>query len=75
MRTVIDLPEEQIKARDSYRKKERISRAERRAVAAFLPAKPRMGFDFCGHPAFGNTKSFRKEDSVELVQRLRQEWE
>jgi Ribbon-helix-helix protein, copG family len=77
MRTVIDLPEEQIKALDSYRKKERISRAEvvRRAVAAFLPAKPRTRFDFRGNPAFGSSKSFRKEDSVELVRRLRQEWE
>ena len=34
---MLDLPEEQIKAFDSYRKKECISRAEgvRRAVAAF----------------------------------------
>jgi len=62
MRTVIDLPEEQIKALDSYRKKERISRAEavRRAVAAFLPAKPRMGFDFCGHPAFRKQQELSK---------------
>jgi ribbon-helix-helix CopG family protein len=76
MRTVIDLPAEQIKALDSYRKKERISRAEavRRAVAAFLPVKRQTRFDFRGHPAFGSSKSFRKEDSVQLVRRLRQEW-
>jgi hypothetical protein len=77
MRTVIDLPEDQIEALDSYRKKERSSRAEavRRAVAAFLPVKRQARFDFGGHPAFGSSKSFRKEDSVELVRRLRQEWE
>jgi Ribbon-helix-helix protein, copG family len=76
MRTIIDLPEEQIKALDRYRKKERISRAEavRRAVAAFLPVKRQTTFDFRGHPAFGSSKSLRKEDSVELVRRLRREW-
>ena len=70
----IFLPE-QIKALDSYRKKERISRAEavRPAVVAFLPVNRKTRFDFRGYPAFGSSKSFRKEDSVQLVRRLRQE--
>jgi hypothetical protein len=46
----------------------------RRAVAAFLPVKRQTRFDFRGHPAFGSSKSFRKEDSAQLVRRLRQEW-
>ncbi len=77
MRTIVDLPEDQIEALDGYRKKEGISRAEavRRAVASFLPAKPAKKFDFRTHTAFGSSKSFRKEDSVDLVRRLRKEWE
>jgi hypothetical protein len=41
VRTIVDLPEEQIKALDAYRKRHGISRAEavRRAVAAFIPPK------------------------------------
>lgn len=75
MRTIVDLPEGQIKALDAYRKRERISRAEavRRAVEAFVPtAKP--GFDFANDPAFGSSKRSRKEDSVKTVRRLREEW-
>jgi hypothetical protein len=77
MRTIIDLPEDQIKALDSYRKKAGISRAEavRRAVASFLPPEPGKRLDFRNHPAFGSSKSFRKQDSVELVRRIRSEWE
>jgi metal-responsive CopG/Arc/MetJ family transcriptional regulator len=77
MRTIVDLPEEQIKALDTYRKLHRISRAEavRRAVAAFIPAKSHKKVDFRRHPAFGSSKTFRKEDSVELVRRLRDQWE
>ena len=77
MRTIVDLPDEQIKALDGYRKKIGISRAEavRRAVASFLPAKARKRLDFRKHPAFGSSKSFRKEDPVEVVRRLRGEWE
>ena len=76
MRTIVDLPEEQIKALDSYRRKQGISRAEavRRAVAAFIPSRPAKKFDFLKHPAFGSSKSFRKEDSIKLVRRLREEW-
>jgi metal-responsive CopG/Arc/MetJ family transcriptional regulator len=39
MRTIVDLPDEQLAALDAYTKSEGISRAEavRRAVAAFVP--------------------------------------
>jgi hypothetical protein len=76
VRTIVDLPEAQIKALDTYRKKHGISRAEavRRAVAAFFPAKPHEKIDFRRDPAFGSSKAFRKEDSVKLVRRLRDEW-
>ncbi|CAN5556375.1 hypothetical protein BH20VER3_BH20VER3_04790 [soil metagenome] len=76
MRTIVDLPETQIKALDSYRKREGISRAEavRRAVAAFVPALGKGSTDFAHHPAFGSSKRYRKEDSVKAVRRLREEW-
>jgi Ribbon-helix-helix protein, copG family len=63
VRTVIDLPEEQIKALDSYRKKERISRAEavRRAVAAFLPAKPGWGLIFAAIPPSETARVFERK--------------
>lgn len=76
MRTIVDLPETQIKALDSYRKREGISRAEavRRAVEAFVPIRGKGRFDFANHPAFGSSKGTRKEDSVKTVRRLREEW-
>jgi hypothetical protein len=77
MRTIVDLPPEQIEALDGYRKSEGISRAEavRRAVASFLPPKQAKRLDFRKDPAFGSSKNARKEDSVEFVRRLRAEWE
>ena len=76
VRTIVDLPEEQIKALDAYRRRHGISRAEavRRAVAAFVPRKAPKKIDFRRHPAFGSSKTFRREDSVDLVRRLREEW-
>ena len=76
MRTIVDLPETQVKALDSYRKREGISRAEavRRAVEAFVPTRGKGSADFINHPAFGSSKRFRKEDSVKTVRRLREEW-
>ena len=77
MRTIVDLPEEQIEALDAYRKKHRVSRAEavRRAIAAFIPPRAKKKKDLLKHPAFGSSKAFRKEDSSELVRRLRTEWD
>jgi len=76
MRTIVDLPEAQIKALDSYRRREGISRAEavRRAVAAFAPVSGRKPRDLRQHPAFGSSKAFRREDSVQTIRRLREEW-
>ncbi len=76
MRTIVDLPATQIKALDSYRKREGISRAEavRRAVEAFIPTRGKGRADFAAHPAFGSSQRFRKEDSVKTVSRLREEW-
>ena len=76
MRTIVDLPETQVKALDSYRKREGISRAEavRRAVEAFVPTRGKGSADLINHPAFGSSKRSRKEDSVKTVRRLREEW-
>jgi hypothetical protein len=74
MRTIVDLPKDQIKALDSYAKAKGISRAEavRESVAAYLPRKKR-NFSFRDHPAFGSWKG-PKVDSVEYVRKLRAEW-
>jgi hypothetical protein len=76
VRTIVDLPDDQIAALDSYGRREGVSRAEavRRAVAAFVPMKGRKKADLKAHPAFGSSKRYRKEDSVVTVRRLREEW-
>lgn len=76
MRTIIDLPADQIEALDNYRQREGVSRAEavRRAVAAFIPTKQRRNPDLKAHAAFGSSQRHRKEDSVVTVRRLREEW-
>src|ERR1700733_8484737 len=75
MRTIVDLPDEQIRALDAYSKKNGVSRAEavRRAVARFLPQRPHRKLDVSGHPAFGSWKR-RSVDSVEFQRKLRAEW-
>ena len=76
MRTIIDLPLEQVRALDAYREQEGISRAEavRRAVASFLPP-PARRIDYLNHPAFGSSKACRKLDASERVRRIREEWD
>ncbi len=76
VRTIIDLPTDQIEALDHYRRREGVSRAEavRRAVAAFIPTKQRRKPDLKAHAAFGSSQQNRKEDSVITVRRLREEW-
>lgn len=76
MRTIVDLPKDQIKALDSYAKAKGISRAEavRESVAAYLPRKKR-NFSFRDHPAFGSWKPPKGFDSVEYVRKLRAEWD
>jgi hypothetical protein len=76
MRTIVDLPKEQIKAMDTYAKAKGISRAEvvRQAVATYLPKKKKK-FDFRNDPAFGSWKPPKNFDSVEYVRKLRAEWD
>lgn len=73
MRTIVDLPEDQIEALDELCRREKISRAEavRRAVAQFLP---KGATDWRNHPAVGIWKN-RRTDSREYVRRLRKEWD
>ena len=76
MRTIVDLPKEQIEALDSYAKAKGLSRAAvvREAVATYLPAKKKKKIDWLKHPAFGSWKG-PKVDSVEYVRKLRAEWD
>jgi len=76
MRTIVDLPPEQIAALNAYTKAEGISRAEavRRAVAAFVPATQKKKRSLRDHPAFGSW-SGPKTDSVQYVRKLRSEWD
>jgi len=76
VRTIVDLPDEQILALDAYSKKYGVSRAEavRRAVASFLPKRRHRRVDFRNHPAFGSWKN-RDVDSVEYQRKLRAEWD
>lgn len=77
MRTIIDLPEHQLRALDDYRKSRKISRAEaiRQAVSTFLPAAAGGARDYHTDPAFGSSRGLRKKDPVKFVRRLRDEWE
>ena len=73
MRTIVNLPKEQIEAMDHYGKANRISRAQvvREAVAAYLPQASKKS-RFENHPAFGSWR--KKVDSVAYVRKLRAEW-
>ena len=77
MRTIVDLPKEQIKALDTYAKSKGISRAAvmREAVASYLPAKKKKKIDWLKHPSFGSEKMPKGFDSVEYVRKLRAEWD
>ncbi len=74
MRTIVNLPKEQIAALDQYGRAHRISRAQvvREAVAAYLPPAPKKG-RFGNHPAFGSWR--KKVDSAAYVRGLRAEWD
>lgn len=77
MRTIVDLPQEQIEALDSYAKAKGISRAQavRESVAAYLPPQKKKRRSFRDHPAFGSEKMPKGFDSVEYVRKLRAEWD
>lgn len=72
VRTIIDLPADQLEALDALCVRERISRAEavRRAVDGHLKAQHRPAV----RRAFGLWRG-RPEDALELEARLRAEWE
>jgi len=75
MRTIVDLPKDQIEALDRVSKARGVSRAAvmREAVASYLPAPQKKG-RFKNHPAFGSWKG-KKVDSVEYIRKLRKEWD
>lgn len=72
MRTIVDLPENQVRELAELCKVQQISRAEaiRRALAQMLSQKQTTGRE----SAFGAWKS-RKMDSRKFVENLRQEWD
>ena len=72
MRTIIDLPEEQLEALSEICTREGISRAEavRRAVAGYL----RQEHDAEESEAFGIWRG-RGVDALEYESHLREEWE
>jgi len=76
MRPIVDLPQEQIEALDTYAKSKGISRAAvvREAVATYLPNKKKRKVSFKDDPFFGSEKRPKGFDSVEYVRKLRAEW-
>jgi hypothetical protein len=72
MRTIIELPNEQLDALDALRQREGISRAEaiRRAVAAYV----RLEGVKHTNAAFGLWRG-RRVDSLAEERRLRREWD
>ena len=71
MRTLIDIPEEDLKLLNQVARKLSISRAEfvRRSVAASLaPHRKKMN-----HSAFGSWTGFQ-EDGLAYQERMRAEW-
>ena len=77
MRTIVDLPEEQIAALDSYCEEEKVSRAEavRRAVSEFVPIKPKgKKRSIKDDPGFGSWKHL-KIDGLEFQEKMRAEWD
>ncbi len=79
MRTIVDLPKEQIEALDSYAKSKGISRAAavRESVASYLPARTskKKNIDWRHDPFFGSEKRPKGFDSVEYCRKLRAEWD
>jgi metal-responsive CopG/Arc/MetJ family transcriptional regulator len=74
MRTIVDLPKEQLDALSQMGQREQISRAEavRRAVAAYLREHGSM--TATGDEAFGLWND-RKLDTRKYEDKLRKEWE
>jgi metal-responsive CopG/Arc/MetJ family transcriptional regulator len=72
MRTIVDLPEEQILALKHFSEKTRLSRAEllRRAVAEYLERHQSLSDD----DAFGCWRHHER-DGLEYQRQVRQEWD
>ena len=72
MRTIIELPAEQVEELEAVCRRDGISRAEaiRRAIADHLRHRPRAGAD----PAFGAWRA-RRMDGLKYQERLRREWD
>ncbi len=72
MRTIIDLPDEQVSALAQWCDEQKISRAEaiRRALATMLANRHQAGRE----AAFGAWKR-DKIDSRRIVEKLRKEWD
>ncbi len=73
MRTIIDLPEEDLEALKKICRREKISRAEavRRAVRVYLHAR----MPSAGEDAFGLWRDRDDVEAREYEDRLRDEWE
>jgi metal-responsive CopG/Arc/MetJ family transcriptional regulator len=74
MRTIVDLPKEQIDALDRLRKSERVSRTAliRRAIEAYLHAHERPTLQKL--PGFGAWKG-KSLDGLDYQEKIRAEWE
>lgn len=77
MRTIIDLPEESIKALAELCKREGISRAEaiRRAVNAMLEKKPPPTMSMREAAAAWRKFGLPFDDGLEYQRRIRAEWD
>ena len=71
MRTIIDLPDEQLEALDGICRRDGISRAEAIRQAVTLLMRQRAGRSGV---AFGIWRGRRKVDGLDYQQRLRREW-
>ena len=74
MRTLVDIPEQDLEALNRMSKAENVSRAElvRRAIALYLTPRKRDNSGL--REAFGLWKD-RNEDALEYQERMRREWD
>ncbi len=72
MRTIVEIPKEQIEAMDQLRKNKHVSRTEliRQAVDSFLKEQRQAQ----GHAAFGIWKT-KPVDALAWERKLRKEWD
>lgn len=80
MRTIVDIPEDQVKELDSLGKKENLSRAElvRRAVASYLDAekdKSAAAIEKYFGMFKGDPNVFDGLDGLEYQRKIRAEWD